>query len=104
MYIYTYIYTHIYIYMCMIIGFPVFAGTPNNWLNVEAGGLEWQMVTGLNVDPIAQRYKYMYICMYAYEFRCIFMCICLHTFVYICIHMMVTGLNVDPIAQRCRCL
>jgi hypothetical protein len=41
--------------LSLMIGFPVFAGTPNNWLNLKSGGLEWQMVTGLKVDDTAQR-------------------------------------------------
>ena len=35
-------------------GFPIFAGTPNNWGNKEFGGLEFQMVQGLVPEQAAQ--------------------------------------------------
>ena len=36
-------------------GFPIFAGTPNNWGNEKWGGLEWEMVTGLVAVTDSQR-------------------------------------------------
>ena len=36
-------------------GFPIFAGTPNNWGNEQWGGLEWQMVTGLKARGATER-------------------------------------------------
>ena len=35
-------------------GFPIFAGTPNNWGNKEFGGLEFQMIQGLVPEQAAQ--------------------------------------------------